>query len=40
MLDTLKQNWNKLALFATTLVTLLSGFVTSPPAGSGDHWFQ
>jgi hypothetical protein len=40
MLDLLKQHWNRLAGFAVSIVTLLSGFVAPPPgSGSGDLWF-
>lgn len=40
MLDKLKQHWNGLALFAAALMTLFSGFVSSPPSGAGSQWFQ
>ena len=40
MLDVIKQNWNRLTLFAVALMTLFSGFVMPPPASGGnDQWF-
>jgi hypothetical protein len=40
-LTSLRQNWNKLALVATSIMTALSGFVIHPPSGGGkDIWFS
>ena len=38
-LKTLRENWNKLVLFATSIMTALSRFVVQPPSGgSKDIW--
>lgn len=40
-LQTLRQNWNKLVVFATSIMTALSRFVVQPPAaGNKDIWFD
>ena len=41
ILTALKDNWNRLTLFATALGTLFTTFVVLPPAGGGeDMWYR